>query len=148
MYEEQGLFMGKCYNNIDIAAPIATVWQTMANFHDMSWAEGVITSLVKVGQVSGTELGAKRMLNDAIHETLISLDAKAYTFSYSIDDGPGPIAKSAVSDYLGVVKLSASSIGTLVEWSSSFTSANEREVTEFCDPIYTALLGALKKSLS
>ncbi|MCJ8293293.1 MAG: SRPBCC family protein [Colwellia sp.] len=140
--------MGKCYNKIEISAPVATVWQKISNFHDMSWAEGVITSLVKVGQLSGTELGAKRILNDAFHETLISLDAKAYTFSYSIDDGPGPIAKSAVSNYLGVVKLSASSTGSLVEWSSSFDSDNESEVTEFCDPIYTALLGALKKSLS
>ena len=140
--------MGKCYKKIEISVPVATVWQTISNFHDMSWAEGVITSLVKVGQASGTELGAKRILNEAIHETLVSLDAKAYTFSYAIDDGPGPIAKSAVSNYLGVVKLSESSTGTLVEWSSSFNSDNESEVTEFCDPIYMALLGALKKSLS
>ena len=140
--------MGKCYNKIDIAAPITIVWQKMANFHDMSWAEGVIISLVKIGQVSGTEIGAKRVLNDAIYETLISLDVNNYTFSYSIDDGPGPIAKSAVDNYLGVVKLSESTTGTLVEWSSSFNSDNESEVIEFCDPIYTALLGALKNSLN
>jgi hypothetical protein len=140
--------MGKCYNKVEITAPIATVWQKIANFHDMSWADGVITSLVKVGQASGTELGAKRLLNDAIHETLVSLDADNYTFSYSIDDGPGPIAQSAVTNYLGVVKLSQSNSGTLVEWSSSFTSANESEVTEFCVPIYLALLGALKSSLA
>ncbi|WP_019029802.1 SRPBCC family protein [Colwellia piezophila] len=139
--------MGKCYKNIEINAPIATVWQKMANFHDMSWAEGVITSLVVVGQASGTEVGAKRILNDAIHETLISLDANNYTFSYAIDDGPGPLAKLSVDNYLGVVKLSESTTGTLVEWSSSFTSATESEVTEFCDPIYMALLGALKNSL-
>jgi len=140
--------MGKCYNKIEIAAPIAAVWQKIANFHDMSWADGVITSLVKVGQVSGTEVGAKRRLNDAIHETLVSLDANHYTFSYSIDDGPGPIAKSAVTNYLGVVKLSESTAGTLVEWSSTFTSRDENAVTEFCDPIYMALLGALKDKLS
>ena len=140
--------MGKCYHDIEINAPITTVWQIMANFHDMSWAEGVITSLVNVGQLSGTELGAQRVLNDAFHETLVSLDTKAYTFSYSIDDGPGPLAKSAVDNYLGTVKLSKTSTGTLVEWSSSFTSKNENEVTEFCDQIYIALLGALKKSLS
>lgn len=140
--------MGKCYNKIEINAPIAAVWQKVANFHDMSWADGVITSLVKVGQVSGTELGAKRLLNDAIHETLVSLDTDNYSFSYSIDDGPGPISKAAVTNYLGLVKLSQSTNGTLVEWSSSFTSANESEVTEFCDPIYQALLGALKSSFT
>jgi len=140
--------MGKCYNKIEIGAPIATVWQTINNFHDMSWAEGVITSLVKIGDVSGSEIGAKRFLNDAIQETLVSLDDNHFRFTYSIDDGPGPIAKSAVENYLGVVKLSEISTGTLVEWSSSFDSDDENSVTEFCDPIYTALLGALKNKLS
>ncbi len=140
--------MGKCYKNIDIDAPIAAVWQKIANFHDMSWAEGVITSLDIQGQATGTEVGAKRLLNGAIHETLVSVDANNYTFSYAIDDGPGPLAQSVIDNYLGVVKLSESSVGTLVEWSSSFTSANENEVTEFCDPIYVALLAALKTSLS
>ena len=139
--------MGKCYSKVEINAPIAAVWQKIANFHDMSWANGVIISLVKVGKAKGTELGAKRLLNDAIHETLVSLDVDNYTFSYSIDDGPGPIAQLAVTNYLGVVKLSESNDGTLVEWSSRFTSANESEVTEFCEPIYQALLGALKSSL-
>ncbi len=139
--------MGRCYNNIVINASIEAVWLKIANFHDMSWAAGVITSLVKVGQVSGTEVGAKRILNDAIHETLVSLDASNYTFTYSIDDGPDAIAKSAVDNYLGMVNLSESSTGVLVEWSSSFTSDNESAVTEFCDPIYRALLGALKNSL-
>ncbi|KGJ92287.1 SRPBCC family protein [Colwellia psychrerythraea] len=140
--------MGKCYQKIEINAEIETVWQKIANFHDMSWADGVITSLVKVGPASGTEIGAKRLLNDAIHETLVSVDGGNFTFSYSIDDGPGPIAKSAVTNYLGVVKLSECCAGTLVEWSSSFTSVNESAVTEFCDPIYLALLGALKGSLA
>jgi len=139
--------MGRCYNNIVIDASIEAVWQQIGNFHDMSWAEGVITSLVKVGPASGTEVGAKRILNDAIYETLVTLDTSNYTFTYSIDDGPDAIAKSAVDDYLGMVNLSESSTGVLVEWSSSFTSDNENAVTEFCDPIYMALLGALKSSL-
>ncbi|AAZ27736.1 MULTISPECIES: SRPBCC family protein [Colwellia] len=139
--------MGRCYNNIVIDASIEAVWQQIGNFHDMSWAKGVITSLVKVGPASGTEVGAKRILNDAIHETLVSLDSSNYTFTYSIDDGPDAIAKSAVDNYLGMVNLSESSTGVLVEWSSSFTSDNEKAVTEFCDPIYMALLGALKNSL-
>ncbi len=140
--------MGRCYNNIVIEASIEAVWQRIGNFHDMSWAEGVITSLDKVGSTSGTEVGAKRILNGAIHETLVSLDASNYTFTYSIDDGPAAIAKSAVDNYLGMVNLSESSTGVLVEWSSSFTSDNEHAVTEFCDPIYMALLGALKNSFN
>lgn len=140
--------MGHCYNNIDLNVPIEKVWNTISNFHDLSWATGVITSLRIVGAKRSNEIGARRVLNDAFHETLTKLDAKQYTFSYSIDDGPGPVAKDAVDNYIGMVKLSEISDGTLVEWSSSFESENSKEVTQFCDPIYQALLSALKQTLS
>ena len=140
--------MGKCYNKIEIKAPINKVWDTVRNFHDMSWAPNVITSVAKVGDRSGNEIGAKRILNDAFHETLTVLDPGNFTFSYSIDDGPGPVASDAVSNYTGVVKLSESDNGSVVEWSSTFHSENENEVTEFCNPIYMALLNSLKETLS
>ncbi|WP_293138538.1 hypothetical protein [Moritella sp.] len=72
--------MGHCYNTININAPIDKVWETISNFHDLSWAAGVITSLRIVGA--------------------------QHNFSYSIDNGPGPIAKDAVDNYIGSVKLS------------------------------------------
>lgn len=140
--------MGKCYVKIEIKAPINKVWDTVRNFHDMSWAPNVITSVAKVGDRSGNEIGAKRILNDAFHETLTALDPGNFTFSYSIDDGPGPVASDAVSNYTGVVKLSESDNGSVVEWSSTFHSENENEVTEFCNPIYMALLNSLKETLS
>jgi len=37
---------------------------------------------------------------------------------------------------------------SFVEWQSSYESADESAVGEFCNPIYAALLGALKKSFS
>jgi len=140
--------MGRCYNKIEVAQPIEKVWEVISDFHDLSWAPGVITSVAKVGDKAATEVGAGRVLNDAFHETLQSIDAAKYSFTYSIDDGPGPVARDAVSDYIGAVQLSASEGGTLVEWSSSFQSENEQDVAEFCNPIYQALLGALKQSLS
>jgi carbon monoxide dehydrogenase subunit G len=140
--------MGKCYNKTQISAPITVVWSTISDFHDLSWAPGVITSVTKVGDKSSSENGCKRVLNNAFHETLRVLDPANYTFSYSIDDGPGPVASDAVSNYIGVVQLSENEGGCLVEWSSSFDSANDNEVTGLCDPIYQALLGALKETLS
>lgn len=140
--------MGHCYNNIEINVPIDRVWNTISNFHDMSWAAGVITSLRIVGAKTHHEIGARRVLNDAFHESLTAFDAQQYSFSYSIDDGPGPIAHDAVANYIGEVKLSEISDGTLVEWRSSFESPNSKEITEFCDPIYQALLSALKETLS
>lgn len=140
--------MGNCYNNILIESPISKVWDTVRDFHDMSWATGVITDVKKVGEKKGDEIGAQRVLNDAFHETLTDLNADEHTFSYSIDDGPGPVSSSSVSNYIGLVKLKSEGNGTLVEWGSSFHSEKENEVADFCNPIYSALLSALKETLS
>ncbi len=140
--------MGSCHNKIEIDSPINTVWKTICDFHDMSWAPEVITSLTKVGDKNGNEVGAKRVLNDAFHETLTEVDADAFTFSYNIDDGPGPVSNSVVDNYIGVVKLTETDDGTLVEWSSSYESEKDDEVADFCNPIYSALLSALAETLS
>ena len=140
--------MGKCYNKIEIKAPVNKVWETIRDFHDLSWAPDVITSVGKVGDKNGNEIGAKRILNEAFHETLTELDPGNFSFSYSIDDGPGPVASDVVSNYTGRVKLTASGTGCLAEWSSTFQSENENEVADFCNPIYMALLNSLNATLS
>lgn len=139
--------MGSCYNKIEIDRPIADVWNTISNFHDMTWAADVVINIVKVGDKKGTEIGAKRVLNGAINETLINFDANTYTFSYSIDHGPSPLS-NFVSNYVVVVKLTSIEGGTLVEWRSSFESKNDNDVTGFLNPIYSTLLSALQKTLS
>ncbi|MEH6346995.1 MAG: SRPBCC family protein [Bermanella sp.] len=138
--------MGNCTNKIEISAPVEAVWDKIKDFHDLSWASGVIEKLDKVGDKNGSQVGAKRVLNDAFHESLLSIDHDGFTFTYSIDDGPGPIAKDVVSNYKGVVTLSPAGNGTLVEWNSSYESKADSEVADFCNPIYQALLGAMKKS--
>ena len=139
--------MGGCFNKIEVNSSIDEVWRTLSDFHDMSWAPNVITSVGKVGDKAGNEVGAKRILNDAFHETLAEVDAANYSISYTIDDGPGPVAKGAVANYVGKIKLSATDDGTLVEWSSTFESPNDSEVSDFCNPIYVGLLGDLKMTL-
>ena len=67
---------------------------------------------------------------------------------YSIDDGPGPVAKDAVVDYFGEVRVfpvtvPGDSDQTVVVWTSSWASENGG-VHEFCDPIYRALLTDMK----
>jgi len=107
----------------------------------------VINKVEKVGDVEGGQVGAKRFLNDAFHETLLEIDCDNKILRYSIDDAPPPLSKEQVSDYEGLVKLSADSAtgGTLVEWSSSWQS-NTEEAVEFCHNIYLALLDDLAKS--
>jgi hypothetical protein len=141
--------MAQTYQSIVINAPVEDVWSHVRNFHDMSWAPNVIEKVDAVGDRKGDEAGAKRILNDAFHETLIELDDVNHTVTYSIDDGPSPVSSDDVSDYRGKVvvrPITESNEGTFVEWSSTWKGKGA-EAEDFCTGIYTALLGELKKTL-
>ena len=132
--------------SIVVNAPIADVWSRISDFHDMSWAPNVITSVDRVGDVGGDRPGAKRILNGAFHETLVELNNEEHYFRYSIDDGPSPVSKDEVRDYIGVVRLGpADDGGTLVEWTSSWECRVD-DAVEFCHGIYVALLNELARS--
>jgi hypothetical protein len=128
----------------DIDAPISEVWANFNNFHNLSWAPNVITQVEKIGSIDGGAVGAKRILNNVFHETLVEIDQEKHMLKYSIDDGPSPVSKEEVSNYYGVVKLSPIDEGdrTHVEWSSSWES-NVDDAVEFCHGIYVALLNEL-----
>ena len=142
--------MGSCYNSIVVDMPRERVWETIKDFHDLAWAEPVITTLEVVGDKTGSEIGAQRLLNDTFLETLVSVSEEDFTFSYSIDDGPDPLGKDAALGYVGTVRLLpvTDSGATFVEWSSSYRSDAGQGVSDFCNPVYVALLGALKSHLS
>ncbi len=142
--------MGKCHNSIVVAAPIDKVWATIRNFHELGWATGVIEKTDVVGDLAGDQIGTQRVLNDAFHETLRGLDDVNYTIQYTIDDGPGPVAKAEVSSYVGTVQLHAVTTDntTLVVWTSEYTSNNDSAVGELCNPVYKGLLGALQSHLA
>lgn len=138
--------MGKCYNSTVVDASIETVWEMIKDFHKVSWGDKVIKKIDQVGKLTGVEIGAKRILNDAFHETLQSMDNKNHSFSYSIDDGPGPVSKESVSNYVGKVTLYpvTDSGKTFVEWISTYESDSDSAVGDFCNPIYAGLLSSLK----
>lgn len=140
--------MGTTYQSIVIQLPPESVWQAIRDFHDMSWAPNVITSLDRVSDRQGNEVGAGRVLNGAFHETLQEIDDAGHTFSYSIDEGPSPISSSDVRNYVGRVSVKATpdGEGSLVEWSSGWED-NDEAAYEFCHGIYVALLADMKASL-
>ncbi len=140
------LDLGNCYNSTVVDAPREKVWETIKDFHNLSWAGPVITKVDVIGEKGGSEIGATRLLNDAFLETLVSVNEDEYTFTYSIDDGPEPLSKDSVSNYLGTVHLYpvTDSNATFIEWTSSYESDFDQAVGDFCNPIYVALLGALK----
>jgi hypothetical protein len=63
-----------CCNSAVISAPADKVWSAIRNFHDLSWSENIVQNVDIVGDAGGLEVGAKRVLNDAFSETLLSLD--------------------------------------------------------------------------
>jgi len=134
-----------CYNTCVVAATADEVWAILRNFHDLSWAEPVIISLEVVGQQGSSTPGAGRVLNGAFHETLKSVDDENRTLTYSIDDGPDAVSKDNVQGYVGKVQVRpvTDSDEAFVEWSSSWAESGGG-VAEFCNPIYRALLDALK----
>lgn len=136
-----------CYNSVVIYASAEEVWNALRNFHDLSWSQNIVQSSQKVGMASGEEPGAKRILNDAFHETLLEIDHESRSFKYSIDDGPGPVSKDNVEGYVGTVSVFSVTENntTFVEWTSKWRTAKDEKVAEFCNPIYHGLLQDLKK---
>ncbi len=119
--------MGQTKQSITINTPVDRVWKAIRNFHKMNWAPNVIANIEVVGDVPGDQVGAVRVLNAAFRETLLTLDDKERTFSYSIDDGPSPVSKSDVKNYVGRVGVQRApeNKGTLVEWSSTWEQNDE-----------------------
>lgn len=140
--------MPHCYQSIIVNAPIDKVWDTVKNFHDVSWAAGVIEKCEAIGAIPGTEIGAKRVLNGAFHETLLECNDAERRVRYSIDDGPAPVSAAEVSNYISSLHLLPVTLhdATFVEWGSSWESSSE-DAAEFCHQIYVALLKALADKL-
>ncbi|NND96967.1 MAG: SRPBCC family protein [Pirellulaceae bacterium] len=138
--------MGRCFNSTVVNAPIDQVWIAVQNFHDMSWGEGVITSCEAVGDTPGNKVGAKRILNSSFHETLRSIDHDACELTYSIDDGPEPVSSESVQEYIGTIRLRpvTDSGQTFCQWETTYKSNDDDLVAAFCNPIYAALLEAMK----
>ena len=138
-----------CYNSTVVNASADKVWAALRDFHDLSAFPNVVENVDVVGDVSGTQIGAKRVLNGAFHETLLALGDNARIIHYSIDDGPEALAKDSVSGYIDQVQVFpvTDSDAAFVLWTSRWDDSNGG-VAEFCNPIYQALLGDLKASLS
>ena len=138
--------MRKTYQTTVVNAPVRDVWNTLRNFHDMSWATSVVTQCEAVGGKSTDQIGAQRVLNGVFHETLLEVNATDHIVRYSIDAGPEPVSTDDVKDYVGLIRAYpiTDTDATFVEWSSSWEAEDEK-AEEFCHNIYVALLGDLKK---
>ena len=141
--------MPKVYQSRVIDAPIDKVWEKINDFHNLSWTPNVVTSCKNVGDVDGNSIGAKRLLNDVILETLQSFDKENKTFSYSIDDGPSPISANDVTKYRGEVQLFeiTNTNQTFMIWKSSWESKSQ-DAIEFCSGIYAQVMSDLQDTMT
>jgi hypothetical protein len=137
--------MGKCVSSTVVNAPVDEVWRVLRNFHDMSWT-GAVESLEPVGDARSDQVGAKRVLNGAIHETLRAIDDIAHIFQYQITDGPSPISKDDLKFYYGTVSVLpvTDQNASFVMWATRFESKDDAVTQQFCDPFYIAFLAHLK----
>ena len=141
--------MPSCYQSKIINTPIETVWKTIKCFHNLEWASSVVTSCEKVGTIKGSQVGAKRVLNEVFEETLVHLDENKYTFSYSIDEGVTPVSSKEVSLYIGTVTLTevTKTNETLIEWKSSWKSKT-KDAEKFCHMLYVQMMEDLNTYLT
>jgi hypothetical protein len=139
--------MGSSYNSVVIDAPVDRVWFVVRDFHHMEWAGPFVMRLEKVGKLGGTEVGAQRVINGLLHETLLSLDDNKRELSYRINDGPGPISREFVSKYVARVRVLPVTVTnqTYVEYTSTFEAKDEAAVDDLVNPIFTEVLGYLAK---
>lgn len=129
--------MGQCQNHINIKSNLEDTWKLLSDFENLSWAKSIVES-VEIPQKN------QRLINGAFLETLIDCDSSKKQLSYTINDGPGPVAMDKVKSYIGTISITEVSDGVVVEWGSVFESDDDIAVEEFCNPIYQALLKDLK----
>ena len=137
--------MGKCVHSAVIDAPVDEVWQLLRNFHDMSWTAAA-ESVEPVGDARSDQVGAKRILNGAFHETLLAINDLDHSFRYQITDGPSPVSPSDLKFYYGTVSVQpvTDENASYVSWVTHFESKDDLATQEFCDPFYRTFLAHLK----
>ena len=141
--------MGKCVNSAVIPAPVDEVWKRIRNFHDMSWTPAIET-LERVGDARGDQVGAKRILNGAFHETLVGIDELERSFQYQITDGPSPLSKDELLYYHSEVKVLpvTDENASFVIWESRYESRDDTQIKQVCDAFYITFLAHLKAQYS
>ena len=137
--------MGKCVHSAVINAPVDEVWQLLRNFHDMSWTAAA-ESVEPVGDARSDQVGAKRILNGAFHETLLAINDLDHSFRYQITDGPSPVSPNDLKFYYGTVSVQpvTDENASYVSWVTHFEWKDDSATQEFCDPFYRTFLAHLK----
>jgi uncharacterized protein YndB with AHSA1/START domain len=142
---------------IQIDAPPAKVWATIADFHDLRWFPGVAKTTGEGRNEPGV---AKRQLvldgGATIDESLSKYDAGAMSYSYRIDKVDVKVLP--VTDYSATIAVLPAEGGkSTVEWRGTFyrgypnddppPELNDEAAVKAVSKIYRAGLESLKKKV-
>src|ERR1700730_5815938 len=142
---------------IQIDAPPAKVWATIASFHDISWLPRVAKTTGEGGNVPDV---AKRQLTldggATIDESLSKYDAGAMSYSYRIDKVAVKVLP--VNDYSATIAVLPAEGGkSTVEWRGVFyrgypsndppPELNDEAALKAVGKVYRAGLESLKKKI-
>ena len=136
--------MAKVNLSLNLGVPASKLWDTIGGLNALpDWHPAIEKS-----EVDGQGEGSVRTLTLAggggtITERLDNSDAKSHSYTYSILDGPLPVA-----NYQATIKVSEQPDGTsTVEWDSDFQpkGAPEQAAVEAIQGVYQAGFDNLKK---
>jgi carbon monoxide dehydrogenase subunit G len=142
--------MARAHASSVINAPVEEVWKRIRDFNALAdWHPGIATSEIEGGRQSD-QVGCVRVLTlqdgGKIREQLLEMSDLGHHYSYSILDGPLPVA-----NYRATLRLRRVSDGdrTFAEWSASFDAdppEKQAEAEKFVSKgVFQGGFDALKK---
>lgn len=133
---------------ITIPQPVEKVWETINNFHDLSWCPNVVSECLPLDEISGDATGSKRLVNNAFYERLRAYNSDVHFIGYMIEDGPPPISTDELKDIHVQIKLNPmAGSQTEVAFSVTSSAAENLDSVNFCVDNCVAMFLDLKKTL-
>ncbi len=132
--------MTKVSMSTKLGVPAKTVWETIGGFNALpDWLPAVEKSELEGG---GTVRKLSLAGGGTVIETLTAHDDGSRTYSYTIDDGPLPVA-----DYRATLSVHEEDGGSRVDWESEFepSGAAEAEARKVIEGVFESGLDNLKK---
>lgn len=124
----------------DTTASAAAAWAAVGDFCGIAnWHPAV--AKCEISTKDGATLRTLTLKDGAkLLEKQTAFDAKAMTYSYTIEDGPLPVAK-----YVSTLKVVAKDKGATIDWSGTFDAkgASEADAVKTITGIYQGGIDAL-----
>jgi hypothetical protein len=129
----------------EVSADPETAWRAIGGFCGIASWHPAVTACEE--STTGGATYRNLTLGDGgkLLEKLVGRDDAARSYSYTIEDGPLPVA-----DYKSTIKVVPSENGSILDWSGTFEAdgVSESEAAEIVTGIYQAGLDALADKLS